>query len=529
MKMFGRLRCLLYLLGITVALTRAIPACATEWVGEADPGITEQDRTLCDLLFSERTASPVGGAAGGVRPAALNYAAREEIVLISYGDVFERVLKTHYGEGFVVDNRVLTVLAEMIQERSASNPRLRTFSDAQEMNHIYPGNQILLPSMQDVLDRIRGFSSMNLTAVAPPVAQPVMPWPHVKLPPGKSDEDVLITVNGSGTVYPLTRLAAVCFVHEGSVYQAQGSAARFVRFKGHIKLDETSTTEGIRQYCKSNAIIANASEEVTVPLNNRIKDDDARKDCEDPHSPHPTPMAFPIASDKILIVTSDSDSDSEHHSRDQLRDRLKKIDLSLGQARDLLRGRLKWSDLVSTPDSKTTGAVPSGDTAGAPLPPLTVHFPSRGSGTLRKLEQLLGLPDGALWKIDDPIVSYLPKDDYNELATEIAGTPGAVGILPQSTFALERLKPSRAIWIDHLISLKLDGRTADEPPMPGPRFGYALQRDIYIYVSEQDVRDTPYLFEFLDFYFKFAPILARHAGLLGRPMDKNTEQLMMWK
>lgn len=484
-----------------VAMLAATKAFADGITIDEGHGIGLVDQQFCESVLRSAPPTrpePTSSEHSNIPPAVVGVGegSYPTVHRVIYNENLIRILKANYGNEFDV-NRFLPTLLMMISNEAKSNPQLRTFDSPKSTDLIFPGDLIFLPSSAALKDE---YINSIKNGESKPQELPVTsvsnlpPLPVLDLPPDS------FWIKGSGSVYPLTRRVGQCFVYLGFTDNLTGGGKKYSRFQGSITIEETSTYEGVRQFCLKGSQIINASDDIED--NGIIRDSKMRALCE--ASGIKKLLKMTVATENIWIIVN---------KQNPIGDYLEKNGLTLLQVSRLLSGNVNdWSEFLSARGSEQPNSPDQGKAVkGTPA----LHFPSSGSGTLARLENLLHLNPKAL--ADGTQGTHLPTDDYQKIAQQVAAGPNEVGILPQTVFdiasaaAHDRGEPPPP-WLTQITPIKIDNERWDSPPPTGAEPGYPLARDLYLYFSEESLHRRE-IWAFLRFYAQFGNQLTRHVGL----------------
>ncbi len=267
-----------------------------------------------------------------------------------------------------------------------------------------------------------------------------------------------VKVDGSSTVYPITRAAAQAFEVEHS--DKKGSIA--VAFSG--------TGGGFKKFCRGETDISDASRPITLK---------EMKACRDGNVAF---MELPIAFDALTIVVHPQNT----WAKDITTAELKKVWEAGAQGKVM-----RWSQVRP----------------GWPDRPLKLYGPGRDSGTYDYfVEAVLG--DKAQSRSD-----YVASEDDDELVKGVSEDPGGLGYFGFAYYEANQ-KKLKALPVDSGKGPVVPSRKTVETNLYQP-----LSRPLFIYVNIASSQSNPQVREFIDFYLKNAEKFVPGAGYVPLPRE----------
>lgn len=284
---------------------------------------------------------------------------------------------------------------------------------------------------------------------------------HADTPAPITAETIL--VDGSSTVYPLTREAARRFQRS-----ARGAAAFDVRFSG--------TTAGFRRFCAGEIDIANASRPITQ---------EEQAECERNGIGH---LRLPIATDAVSIVVHPDNSWAHDISIEELER------LWAPEAEGLVS---RWRDLRGNwPDQ-----------------PIVLFGRGQDSGTYDYFTQSV---TGAARRSRH---DYTASEDEERLAEGIAGEPNALGFFGIGAYHRH--------WDNLKLLAVDSGKGPIFPTLETVKAGryVPLSRPLYLYVNQDALARKPQLRPFLRSYLGEVPSWIHFTGFMPLEAGAYVESL----
>lgn len=275
--------------------------------------------------------------------------------------------------------------------------------------------------------------------------------------PVKSSQVPTIKIDGSSTVYPITKAIAAEFQAD----QANQQQANRVK----VTVDVSGTTGGFRKFCEGQTDISDASRPI-------LKDEMAV--CNRSNVRY---IELPIAFDALTVVVNPQNN----WAKDITVEELKKIWEPAAQGKIT-----KWNQVrASWPDR-----------------PLTLYGAGKDSGTFDYFTE------ATVGQVRASRNDYTGSEDDNVLVRGVSNDPNALGYFG---FAYYEANPNqlKALAIDKGKGPVLPSRRAVEKVQYQP-----LSRPLFIYVNFQSAQTKPEVREFVDFYLAKAPKLVSTVGYI---------------
>lgn len=270
-----------------------------------------------------------------------------------------------------------------------------------------------------------------------------------------------IAIDGSSTVYPITKLMAAEF---------NGSRDNPVQ----IKVDISGTTGGFRKFCERKTDISNASRPI---LKEEMAACNRRK---------VTYIEIPIAFDALTVVVNPKNDWAK--------------DITLAELRKIwepaAQGKItKWNQIRSTWPDK----------------PLNLYGPDKDSGTFDYFTQ------ATVGKRKASRTDYTSSEDDNVLVKGVNQDPNALGYFGIPYYEANRSQV-KVLGVDNGKGPVLPSRQTVENTQYQP-----LSRPLFIYVNYRSAQNKPEVKEFVDFYLEKAPKLVGQVGYI--PLSKEVYHL----
>ncbi|UFP96828.1 PstS family phosphate ABC transporter substrate-binding protein [Gloeobacter morelensis] len=268
-----------------------------------------------------------------------------------------------------------------------------------------------------------------------------------------------VKIDGSSTVYPITRAAAKAF------------EAKHKQFQGKIAVNFSGTGGGFRKFCSGETDISDASR----PILQREMDECRRANVAF--------MELPVAFDALTVVVHPKNT----------------------WASDLTVAELKkiWERSAQGKVTRWNQVRP-----GFPDRPLKLYGPGRDSGTYDYFaEAILGSAD------TDTRSDYIASEDDDVLVEGVAADPNALGYFGYAYYEANK---------DKLKALAVDnGKGPVVPTDKNVEKGtYApLSRPLFIYVNIVSAQKKAEVREFVDFYLENGEKLAASVGYVPLPAE----------
>ncbi|MBN8710147.1 MAG: hypothetical protein BGO12_08025 [Verrucomicrobia bacterium 61-8] len=266
-------------------------------------------------------------------------------------------------------------------------------------------------------------------------------------------QDKVVAVDGSSTVYPITKLAAEAFEAET---------------KGQVKVNVAiaGTTGGFRKFVKGEIDIADASRPI---LKNEIEQAKANGIQF---------IEIPIAYDALTIAVN-----SDNTWLDSIKlSELKKL------WEPEAEGKItKWNQIrPEWPDAE-----------------IKLYGAGRDSGTFDYFSEVV------TGKMDALRRDYTGSEDDNDLVKGIESNKYALGFIPYAYFteADSKLKALAIQWdYDAIAGREVQSSAAIMPTSKTVSLGYYVPfaRPLFLYVNVKSLEEKPYVKEFLKFFLSDA-------------------------
>ncbi len=270
---------------------------------------------------------------------------------------------------------------------------------------------------------------------------------------GGSPKPASIAIDGSSTVYPITKAAAEQFQKT----QPQLLEELTVEFSG--------TTGGFRKFCEGKIDIVNASRPINrneMALCNR---NDVRY------------IELPVAFDALTVVVNKNNNWVNYLTVNELK--------TIWQPASA--GKIKrWDQIRNT----------------FPPQPLNLFSPGQDSGTFDYFTEAI------MGKVDASRTDVVFSEDDDILVQGISQDPNALGYFGLAYFEKNRDR-MKAVPIDN-------GKGAVAPTLENVlRYQYRpLTRPLFIYVNAARAQEKEVLKDFVGFYLKNAPAIVRQVGYI---------------
>jgi phosphate transport system substrate-binding protein len=279
---------------------------------------------------------------------------------------------------------------------------------------------------------------------------------------GDSDLSGTIIIDGSSTVFPLSRAAAEGFNADNSGVQ--------------IDVRESGTGGGFEVFCKGETDISDASR----PIN-----EEEAAACE---AGGVTYKELRIGSDGITVVTgADADVGGDNLTTDQLK--------AVWEPKSTIKN---WDQIPP--------AGSFNDVA------LTLAGPGSQSGTYDFFnEKILG--EDAAGEVIQPRQDYAASEDDNQTIRTVTSVPGGMGYFGYSYYNENQ---------DALKAFSIDGIAPTPETITDGT--YPLSRPLYIYTSDASL-EKPEVLAFARYYIENAVTLAEAQGFVPPPQEAEDEAL----
>ncbi len=268
-----------------------------------------------------------------------------------------------------------------------------------------------------------------------------------------------IEIDGSSTVYPVTKTAAEQF------QQANPDA--------QITVDFSGTTGGFRKFCAGETDISNASRPISTEEIETCREAGVRF------------IELPVAFDALTVAVSSQND----WAQDLTVSELKKIWEPAAQGKIT-----NWNQI--RPDF--------------PNRPLKLYGAGGDSGTYDYFAEVI--TDGADTRSD-----YTGSEDDDELVQGVASDPNALGFFGYSYFERNQDKLKAVAILDDTRQAQTavaPSREAVEQAQYQP-----LSRPIFIYVNGQSAQRNEDLRDFITFYMKNGQTIVESAGYVPLPQE----------
>jgi phosphate transport system substrate-binding protein len=261
-----------------------------------------------------------------------------------------------------------------------------------------------------------------------------------------------INIDGSSTVYPITKLVASEF--DGGEDD-----------KLQIQVGISGTTGGFRKFCEGKTDISNASrpilkEEIAVCNQNKV-----------------SYVELPIAFDALTVVVNPKND----WAKDITIAELQKIWEPAAQGKIT-----KWNQIRSTWPDK----------------PLNLYGPDKNSGTFDYFTQ------ATVGKLKASRNDYTKSEDDNVLVKGVSQDPNALGFFGIAYYQANTSQ-LKVVAIDNGKGAVLPSRQTVETTQYQP-----LSRPLFIYVNFKSAQTKPKVKEFVDFYLTKAPTFVGQVGYI---------------
>jgi phosphate transport system substrate-binding protein len=261
-----------------------------------------------------------------------------------------------------------------------------------------------------------------------------------------------INIDGSSTVYPITKLMASEFNSN-------------LKKKVQINLEISGTTGGFKKLCEGKTDISNASRPI-------LKDEIAV--CQKRGVKY---IELPIAFDALTIVVNPKND----WAKDITIAELKKIWEPTAQGKIT-----KWNQIRSSWPDK----------------PLNLYGPDKDSGTYDYFMQAMEGESKASRN------DYTSNKDDNMLVKGISQDPNGLGYFGIAYYQANTTQ-LKALAVD-----SGKGSTMPSPQAMAKNLYQPLSRPLFIYINYQSAQVKPEVKEFVDFYLANAPRLVNQVGYI---------------
>ena len=276
--------------------------------------------------------------------------------------------------------------------------------------------------------------------------------------PGGSQLPKAIKIDGSSTVYPITKAAVEEFKQANPKQTAE------------VTLNVSGTRGGFKKFCAGETDINNASRPIYPQ---------EMKACDQAQVRY---IELPLAFDALTVVVNKDNNWLESITTEEL----KKIWQPSAQ------GKLKrWSQVR----------------AGLPDRPLNLFGPDRDSGTFDYFTEAIVGQDGASRQ------DYVASADDDALVQGVSQDPNALGYFGFAYYE-KRAQEMKALPVNSGRGPVPPSREAVVKAQYQP-----LARPLFIYVNAVSAQENPALRQFLDFYLQKAPAIVPQVGYIPLTED----------
>lgn len=272
-----------------------------------------------------------------------------------------------------------------------------------------------------------------------------------------SEQDASIKVDGSSTVYPVTRLVA----EEFRTTKAANA---------DINVDFSGTGGGFKKFCAGQTQISNASRPISKAEMAACK------------AAGVAYIELPIGFDALTVVVNPANDWLNEVSLETL------DKIWSPEAEDRIN---RWNQI--SPDF--------------PDRPLTLYGPGEDSGTFDYFTEAVVGEAGA------SRMDYLKSEDDNIIVSGIEQDPNAIGYLGFAYYEREK-ENLKAVAVDSGNGAVIPSRATVEAGEYQP-----LSRPLFIYVNSSAAQKNPALQEFVEFYLEKAPGIVGQVGYIPLPEE----------
>ena len=288
-------------------------------------------------------------------------------------------------------------------------------------------------------------------------------WGQAKAPSRPATSQAVIRISGSSTVFPIVQLAIRAHQQGGRNPQAR------------FDLQESGTSAGLRQFCRGELTIANASR----PINRSELAQCAKKGVRF--------VELPIAFDALTVVVNPANSWARHIS-------IKELGTLWGrQAQGVIK---RWNQV----------------NADWPSRPIRLCGPGADSGTYDYFNKVVN-GDSANARTD-----VTTSEDDRVLVRCVANDPDALGYFGYAYYAANT-RSLRPLWVLGSKGLVAPSQAAVQNETYVP-----LSRPLFLYVNDGMLRTEPQTRRFLTGFLQNGLELVRQARSI--PLPSSTYRLV---
>lgn len=270
-----------------------------------------------------------------------------------------------------------------------------------------------------------------------------------------STQNPTINVDGSSTVYPITKVVTDSF-------EAQTQA--------DIELNVSGTGGGFEQFCNGETDINNASRPISVTEMNACREAGVAY------------IELPIAFDALTIVVNKNNDWLDSITTEEL--------------------AIIWS-----PEAENTITSWNQVNPDYPDRPINLYAPDPNSGTFDYFTEAIVGEAGASRN------DYLDSEDDNTLVQGVKQDPNAIGYFGLAYYETQK-DQIKALAIDSGDDAVFPSREAVEAGEYQP-----LSRPLFIYVNSSAAQKNPQLKEFVEYYLEQVPNTVQEVGYVPLPEE----------
>jgi phosphate transport system substrate-binding protein len=275
--------------------------------------------------------------------------------------------------------------------------------------------------------------------------------------PLSAQETQSIAIDGSSTVYPITKAVAERF---------QNSFKKPV----NIEIEFSGTSGGFSKFCQGQTDISNASRPIQIPEMAACDRQQVRY------------IELPIAFDALTVVVNPQNDWLDSITLEEL----KKI----------------WSPEAEGKITRWNQVRPS-----FPDKPLNLYAPGKDSGTFDYFTEAI------MGKAGASRTDYSASENDDILVRDVSQDPNSLGYFGLAYFE-QRKNEIKAVAIDSGNGAILPSRETVEQAQYQP-----LARPLFIYVNAASAQKNPALRKFIDFYLAQASLIVNEVGYVPLPEE----------